>query len=158
MTLCLHTNSLTNSIDSTHRCAETGNIDIPCILPAYDAKRFDEPDWKPLFDGYRPVKEWLANVIKPDSVILIYNDHGSDFALDRVPTFAIGVCEEYEQADEGHGIGPLPRVRGDSELGWFLAEKLVYDEFDVTICQEMKVDHGLMVPLPLLFSHDPIGK
>jgi protocatechuate 4,5-dioxygenase beta chain len=135
--------------------AGIGSSHVPNIGPAYDAKKFDEPDWKPLFDGYRPVKEWLKDEVKPDSVILIYNDHGSDFGLDRVPTFAIGVCDEYEQADEGHGTRPLPPVRGDSDLSWFLAKELIYNEFDIAVCQEMKVDHGLMVPLPLLFSHEP---
>jgi protocatechuate 4,5-dioxygenase beta chain len=135
--------------------AGIGSSHVPNIGPAYDAKKFEEADWKPLFDGYRPVKEWLQDEIKPDSVILVYNDHGSDFALDRVPTFAIGVCDEYQQADEGHGMRPLPPVKGDAELAWFLAKELIDDEFDLTICQEMKVDHGLMVPLPLLFSHQP---
>jgi protocatechuate 4,5-dioxygenase beta chain len=135
--------------------AGIGSSHVPNIGPAYDAKKFNEPDWKPLFDGYRPVKEWLRDEIKPDSVILIYNDHGSDFALDRVPTFAIGVCDEYEQADEGHGTRPLPVVKGNPDLSWFLAKELIYNEFDIAICQEMKVDHGLMVPLPLLFSHQP---
>jgi protocatechuate 4,5-dioxygenase beta chain len=135
--------------------AGIGSSHVPNIGPAYDAEKFEEPDWKPLFDGYRPVKEWLQDEIKPDSVILVYNDHGSDFALDRVPTFAIGVCDKYQQADEGHGVRPLPLVKGNAELSWFLAKELIYDEFDLTICQEMKVDHGLMVPLPLLFSHKP---
>jgi len=135
--------------------AGIGSSHVPNVGPAYDAKKFDEPDWKPLFDGYRPVKQWLKEQIKPESVIVIYNDHGSDFALDRVPTFAIGVSDEYEQADEGHGLRPLPLVKGDPELSWFLAKELIYDEFDITICQEMKLDHGLMVPLPLLFSHQP---
>jgi len=77
--------------------------------------------------------------------------HGSDFSLDRVPTFSIGVRDEYEQADEGFGIRPLPRVNGDAEFSWHLAKEIIYDEFDLTVCQEMKVDHGLMSPLPLLF-------
>jgi protocatechuate 4,5-dioxygenase, beta chain len=135
--------------------AGIGSSHVPNIGPAYDAGKFDEQDWKPLFDGYRPVKQWLRDEIKPDSVIVVYNDHGSDFGLDRVPTFAVGVCAEYQQADEGHGVRPLPPVKGDAELSWFLAKELISDEFDIMICQEMNVDHGLMVPLPLLFTHDP---
>ncbi len=136
--------------------AGLGSSHVPPIGPAYDAKRFAEPDWKPLFDGYLPVKRWLRDVVKPDAIIFVYNDHGSDFALDRVPTFAIGVREEYEQADEGFGKRPLPVVPGHADLSWFLAKELIYDEFDLTVCQELKVDHGLMVPLPLLFTHDPV--
>jgi protocatechuate 4,5-dioxygenase beta chain len=134
--------------------AGIGSSHVPSIGPAYDAKRFEEADWKPLFDGYQPVKRWLAGEVRPDAVVFVYNDHGSDFALDRVPTFALGVREEYEQADEGFGMRPLPKVKGDADLSWFIAKELIYNEFDITVCQEMKVDHGLMVPLPLLFSHD----
>ena len=135
--------------------AGIGSSHVPSIGPAYDNERFGEPDWKPLFDGYAPVKRWLAEEVKPDVIVFVYNDHGSDFALDRVPTFAIGVCDEYEQADEGPGERPLPPVPGDPEFSWYLARELIYNEFDMTVCQELKVDHGLMVPLPLLFAHEP---
>ena len=135
--------------------AGIGSSHVPSFGPAYDARKFEEPDWKPLFDGYAPVKQWLQESVKPDVAIFVYNDHGSDFSLDRVPTFSIGVRDEYEQADEGFGLRPLPRVKGDAAFSWHLASALIYDEFDLTVCQEMKVDHGLMAPLPLLFSHDP---
>jgi protocatechuate 4,5-dioxygenase beta chain len=135
--------------------AGIGSSHVPNFGPAYDQGKSDEADWKPLFDGYRPVKAWLAETAKPDVIIFVYNDHGSDFSLDRVPTFAIGVRDEYEQADEGFGTRPLPTVPGDADLSWFLAQELIYGGFDMTVCQEMKVDHGLMAPLPLLFSHDP---
>ena len=79
--------------------AGLGSSHVPSIGPAYDAGKFEEPDWKPLFDGYKPVKQWLRETIKPDVIVFVYNDHGSDFALDRVPTFAIGVRDEYQQAD-----------------------------------------------------------
>jgi protocatechuate 4,5-dioxygenase beta chain len=135
--------------------AGIGSSHVPNFGPAYDQAKAEEPDWKPLFDGYRPVKSWLAETARPDVIVFVYNDHGSDFSLDRVPTFAIGVRDEYEQADEGFGTRPLPNVRGDADLSWFLAEQLIYGGFDMTVCQNMKVDHGLMAPLPLLFSHDP---
>jgi len=135
--------------------AGIGTSHIPSVGPVYDNKRHDEPDWKPMFDGYKPVKKWLHDEAKPDTAIVIYNDHGSDFALDRVPTFAIGVRDDYEIADEGHGQRPLPNVIGNPDLSWHLVNELIHDEFDLTVCQEMKVDHGLVIPLPLLFSHDP---
>lgn len=135
--------------------AGIGSSHVPNFGPAYDGKKFNEPDWKPLFDGYAPVKAWLRDEVKPDVAIVVYNDHGSDFSLDRVPTFAIGVRDEYEQADEGFGTRPLPPVPGDADLSWHLAKSLIADEFDLTVCQEMKIDHGVLAPLPLLFSHDP---
>jgi hypothetical protein len=134
--------------------AGIGSSHVPTFGPAYDGRKFAEPDWKPLFEGYAPVKAWLESDVKPDVAVVIYNDHGSDFSLDRVPTFAIGVRDEYQQADEGFGERPLPRVPGDASLAWHLAMKLIESDFDMTVCQEMKVDHGLLAPLPLLFSHE----
>jgi protocatechuate 4,5-dioxygenase beta chain len=46
----------------------------------------------------------------------------------------------------------LPPIEGDLEFSWHLIESLVADEFDMTICQEMKVDHGFMVPVSLLWA------
>ena len=135
--------------------AGIGVSHVPSIGPAYDKKRQNEPDWKPLFDGVAPVKKWLAEEVKPDVAIVVYNDHGCDFGLDRVPTFAIGTQHEYEQSDEGFGLRPLPNVPGDSDLSWFLAKELVYNDFDMTVVQEMKLDHGFLVPYPLFFAHDP---
>lgn len=138
--------------------AGIGISHVPSIGPAYDKKRLEEPDWKPFFDGIQPIKKWLNDEVKPDVALVVYNDHGCDFGLDRVPTFAIGTQDEYEQSDEGFGLRPLPNVIGDSELSWHLAEHLVYDDFDMTVVQEMKLDHGFLVPYPLFFPHDPTWK
>jgi protocatechuate 4,5-dioxygenase beta chain len=135
--------------------AGIGSSHVPSIGRAFDQGKQVDPAWKPLFDGYVPVKAWLKDEIKADVVILIYNDHGSDFGLDRCPTFALGASDRYEIADEGFGRRPLPPIRGDADFSWHLAERLIADEFDLTVCQEMSVDHGLLVPLPLLWSHEP---
>ena len=80
-------------------------------------------------------------------MILVYNDHASAFSLEIIPTFAIGVADEFSPADEGWGPRPVPVVKGHSELAWHLSESLILDEFDITIVNEMPVDHGLTVPL-----------
>jgi protocatechuate 4,5-dioxygenase beta chain len=46
----------------------------------------------------------------------------------------------------------VPVVKGHPELAWHLAEKLILDEFDMTIVNRMDVDHGLTVPLSLMFG------
>jgi hypothetical protein len=33
---------------------------VPSIGPVVDRNRTQEPAWKPLFDAYIPVREWLA--------------------------------------------------------------------------------------------------
>ncbi len=106
--------------------------------------------WQPFFAGYPRAREWLA-AVKPDVAIVIYNDHGLNFFLDKMPTFAVGAAHEYRNADEGWGLPTTAPFRGDPELSWHIIEALVDEEFDVTSCQEMLVDHAFTVPLALLW-------
>ncbi|MDP3072909.1 MAG: class III extradiol dioxygenase subunit beta [Opitutaceae bacterium] len=128
--------------------AGIGTSHVPAIGVAVDQGLTQEPYWKPLFDGYGPVRDWMAQA-KPDVVILVYNDHCVAFSPASIPTFAIGVGDEFKPADEGWGPRPVPVVKGDSALSWHLAESLVLDEFDLTIMNQMEVDHGLTVPLSI---------
>jgi aromatic ring-opening dioxygenase catalytic subunit (LigB family) len=131
-----------------------GSSHVPSIGKAYDTGQQDEPDWKPLFDAYKPVQKWLAE-LKPDVAIVVYNDHGGSLFFDKYPTFAVGAADSYGIADEGWGTRPLPPMRGDAEFSWHLCEQLVYDEFDITVCQELEVEHGFLVPMHMCFPHDP---
>lgn len=134
--------------------AGIGTSHVPSIGGAYDRGAQEEPDWKPLFDAYVPVREWLK-ALKPDVAIMAYNDHGADFFFDKYPTFALGCADQYPIADEGMGVRPLPRIKGDFAFSRHLCESLVYNEFDLTMCQEMSVEHGFLVPMHLCFEHTP---
>jgi protocatechuate 4,5-dioxygenase beta chain len=134
--------------------AGIGTSHVPSIGGAYDKKRQQEPGWKPLFDAFVPVKQWLEK-LKPDVALVVYNDHGGDFFFDKYPTFALGAAPHYQVADEGFGRRPLPDFEGDAEFSRHLCESLIYDEFDLTVCLEMKVEHGFLVPMHLCFGHDP---
>lgn len=133
--------------------AGIGTSHVPSIGGAYDRGKTGTPAWKPLFDAYVPVREWLKE-LKPDIAIMVYNDHGADFFFDKYPTFAVGCADSYAIADEGFGTRPLPAIRGDLAFSQHLCRSLVYDEFDLTICQEMRVEHGFLVPMHLCFEHD----
>ncbi len=109
-----------------------------------------EPYWKPFFDGFLPVRAWLAER-KPDVAVVFYNDHGLNFFLDKMPTFAVGAAPEYRNADEGWGLPTLPPFRGTPELSWHIINHLVEREFDITTCQEMLVDHAFTLPLKLFW-------
>lgn len=132
--------------------AGIGTSHVPSVGGAYDRGKTQTPAWKPLFDAYVPVREWLKE-LKPDVVIMVYNDHGADFFFDKYPTFAVGCAESYAVADEGFGTRPLPAIPGDLEFSQHLCRSLVYDEFDITVCQEMAVEHGFLVPMHLCFEH-----
>jgi protocatechuate 4,5-dioxygenase beta chain len=123
---------------------------IPAIGAAIARGVQQDPYWKPFFDGYPPVRQWLETV-DPDVAIVVYNDHGLNFFLDKLPTFAIGAAAQYRNADEGWGLPTLAPYGGDPELSWHVIESLVNAEFDVTSCQEMLVDHAFTVPLALLW-------
>ncbi|MDO8800752.1 class III extradiol dioxygenase subunit beta [Phenylobacterium sp.] len=124
---------------------------VPAIGAALDNGRSGEDYWKPVFAGYETSKAWIKDA-RPDVVILVYNDHASAFSLELIPTFAIGCAESFAPADEGWGPRPVPVVQGHPELAWHLAQSLILDEFDMTIVNRMDVDHGLTVPLSLMFG------
>ena len=133
--------------------AGVGTSHVPAIGAAVDHGKTEEPYCKALFDGYQPAKEWITKK-RPDVAIIVYNDHASAFSLELIPTFAIGVSEEFAPADEGYGPRKVPPVQGHPKLAWHICENLVLDEFDITIANEMPVDHGLTVPLSIMFG-DP---
>jgi protocatechuate 4,5-dioxygenase beta chain len=124
---------------------------VPAIGAALDNGKADTPYWKPLFEGYKASQDYLK-ALKPDVVILVYNDHASAFSLEIIPTFALGCAAEFAPADEGWGPRPVPVVKGHPELAWHIAQSVILDEFDLTIVNKMDVDHGLTVPLSLLFG------
>ena len=135
--------------------AGIGSSHVPAVGAAFDQGKQEAPEWKPLFDGYRPAMEWLREA-RIDVAIFIYNDHGTDFFFDKYPTFAMGVADSYPPGDEGWGPRPLEPVPGDPEFSWHVAESLIREsEFDMTVCQELSVDHGLLTPLPLLWANEP---
>src|SRR5688572_9464790 len=123
---------------------------VPAIGAALDLSKSSEPYWQPLFAGYEKSKDWMKRNT-PDVVFLVYNDHASAFSLDMIPTFAIGCAAEFKPADEGWGPRPVPVVRGHQELAAHISQSVIQDDFDLTIVNRMDVDHGLTVPLSLMF-------
>lgn len=123
---------------------------VPAIGGALAKRQQQAPYWKPFFDAYGTVRQWLAEV-RPDVALILHNDHGLNFFLDKLPTFAVGAADTYSNADEGWGIPTLPSAKGCVDLSWQIVETLVADEFDITTCQEALVDHAVMLPLALLW-------
>jgi hypothetical protein len=132
-------------------CGGVGSSHVPAVGVAIDKGRGDEPYWVPFFAQLPPLRAAVA-ALRPDVCIVVYNDHANAFSLQFIPTFAIGLAPEFPPADEGFGPRPVPVVVGHPELAWHLAETLILDEFDLTLVNEMPVDHGLTVPLSLMFG------
>lgn len=124
---------------------------VPAVGAAIDGGKTHEPYWQPVFEGFEFTKKWIAEQ-KVDVVILVYNDHATAFSLELIPTFALGCAAEFQPADEGWGPRPVPVVKGHPELAAHLVQALILDEFDLTIVNKMDVDHGLTVPLSLVYG------
>jgi len=124
---------------------------VPAIGAAVDLGKTHEDYWRPLFAGFDFGKQWIREN-PPDVIFLVYNDHATAFSLDMIPTFALGTAAEYEIADEGWGPRPVPKVYGHPELASHIAQSVIQDDFDLTLVNRMEVDHGLTVPLSLMFG------
>jgi protocatechuate 4,5-dioxygenase beta chain len=127
-----------------------GTTHVPSIGKAIADGKQNDPYWKPFFSGFDYVHEWLARE-QPDTVVVFSNDHGLNFFLDKLPTFAVGAAPEYRNEDEGWGIPVSRSVPGDPALSWHLINGLVGDGFDITMCQEMLVDHAVTIPMSLMW-------
>jgi len=124
---------------------------VPAIGVAMDLGKTEEPYWQKVFQGYEASRQWMQDNT-PDVIFLVYNDHATAFSLDIIPTFALGTAAEFAVADEGWGPRPVPKIIGHPELAAHIAQSVIQDDFDLTIVNKMDVDHGLTVPLSLLFG------
>jgi protocatechuate 4,5-dioxygenase beta chain len=121
---------------------------VPAIGRAIAKNLQADPYWAPFFEGYAPLHRWIEQS-RPDVVVVIYNDHGLNFFLDKMPTFAVGAAPSYTNSDEGWGIPAVPAFTGEQDLSWHIINSLIDEEFDLTTCQEMLVDHAFTLPMAL---------
>ena len=126
----------------------------PTIGFALDTNKQNDKVWAPIFAGYQPVQQWLADK-KPDVLFFIFNDHVTSFFFDHYSHFALGVGDRFWVADEGGGPRKLPAVKGHPGLARHVATGLVADEFDMSYFQAKGLDHGCFSPLSLLWPHEP---
>lgn len=131
--------------------AGIGCSHVPAIGVAMDTKITHEPYWEPVFEGFKKSREWMKKQ-NPDVIFLVYNDHCTAFDASCIPTFALGCAAEFQPADEGWGPRPVPLVKNHQKMASHIAQSLILEEFDMTIMNEMEVDHGLTVPLSVMFG------
>jgi gallate dioxygenase len=124
----------------------------PTIAFAQDAGKHDDPAWKPIFDGYAPVRAWLADK-KPDVLFLIYNDHITSFFFDHYSAFTLGVDDAYAPADEGGGARAVPPIAGHAGLSRHIGQSLMADSFDMSFFRGRGLDHGAFSPLSVLMDY-----
>ena len=69
---------------------------VPAIGKAIARDLQQDAYWKPFFDSFPPVHSWLQQA-RPDVAVVIYNDHGLNFFLDKMPTFSVGTAPSSRQ-------------------------------------------------------------
>ncbi|QHA89780.1 gallate dioxygenase [Serratia rhizosphaerae] len=121
----------------------------PTIGFAVDHNKQQESAWAPIFDGFAPMQQWLAEK-KPDVLLYVFNDHVTSFFFDYYSAFALGIDDSYAVADEGGGPRDLPPVAGHAALSQHIGASLMADEFDMAFFQDKPLDHGLFSPLSAL--------
>ncbi|MBF0325910.1 MAG: gallate dioxygenase [Alphaproteobacteria bacterium] len=124
----------------------------PTIGFAVDGDKRNDPVWKPIFDGFEPARQWLADT-KPDVLFMIFNDHVTSFFFDHYSAFTLGIDSQYGVADEGGGARDLPPVPAHAALAQHIGASLMADEFDMSFFQDKKLDHGSLSPLSILCDH-----
>lgn len=101
------------------------------------------------YGAYGELRTKLA-ASKPDAILIVSSEHFANFFLDCMPAFTLGVAESY--------YGPIepwlkvePGVSaGDPELSKRLLAACYAAGFEPNYANELKLDHGTMVPLSFL--------
>ncbi|MGH7357830.1 MAG: extradiol ring-cleavage dioxygenase [Candidatus Rokuibacteriota bacterium] len=109
----------------------------------------------PILGAYAELKRRLE-AARPDVLVVVAPEHWSNFFLDHMPSFCVGLADQYwGPTDEDFVKIPGRPVRGQARLGRALASGLAED-VDVSTSQELAFDHGVMVPLHLLGTDLPV--
>ena len=112
----------------------------------------ETPYWAPVFKGFDFSKKWIAD-LKPDVIILVYNDHASAFSLgDHSDIRARAAPRSSNRRTKAGDRGRCRWSRAIRCWPRHIAQSVILDEFDLTIVNKMDVDHGLTVPLTLMFG------
>jgi len=99
--------------------------------------------------AFETLREGLA-AARPDRIVLLTSEHWANFFLDHVGAVCFGRADYYEGPVEPWLKVPKQKVPGDPALSLRLLEHCYANGFEPSHAQEMKFDHGSMVPLHFL--------
>jgi aromatic ring-opening dioxygenase catalytic subunit (LigB family) len=105
-----------------------------------------------VFEGFQEVGR-RAVATRPDIILFIVSDHMANFGTSIEAPFTVGTAGRYTSL----GDMDLPRleVTGHRDFACGLAEYAAGSGFDLAVTEEIRPDHGLMIPR--LFV-DPSGR
>jgi protocatechuate 4,5-dioxygenase beta chain len=86
----------------------------------------------------------------PDALVVVANDHFHQFFMNLMPAFCIAKMERFDGIfhNEVREFGlPRRQIPGDAELADDLLQGMLARDVDIAYSNELKVDHGVVVPL-----------
>lgn len=83
----------------------------------------------------------------PDVIVTITNEHFVNFYLDNVPAICVGTATSYFGPVEPWLGVPQTDVPGERRFAKALVADALAADFDVSFSEELRFDHGTMVPL-----------
>jgi aromatic ring-opening dioxygenase catalytic subunit (LigB family) len=101
-----------------------------------------------VFGAFRMLGDEMRSA-RPDTVIVVSDDHLHNFFLDNFPAFCIGAAAQYATPVEHWLKADKQVLRGDSELGAHLLGEALRSGFDPSFSMELTLDHGVLTPLQL---------
>jgi len=87
---------------------------------------------------------------EPDVIIEIASDHFTNFFYDNLPQFCVGLIEEAEGPWETYCRMPHSVVKGQPDFARGLLKYALKSRFDLSVTEELRLDHSILVPLHFL--------
>lgn len=115
-------------------------LNFPDAIPAEDRER--------IFSAFKDLGARLA-ATRPDTVIVISDDHIHNFFFNNFPAFCIGAAAGYKTPVEHWLKAEKQVLAGDSGLGSHLIGEALESGFDPSFSMDLTLDHGCLTPLML---------
>jgi 2,3-dihydroxyphenylpropionate 1,2-dioxygenase len=102
------------------------------------------------FGAYAALRRRLE-AARLDALVIVTAEHFTNFFMDNMPAFCIGLGERHRGPVEDEHFLKIPKttVPGAADLARALAGRM-QEEVDLSHSEELLFDHGLMIPLHLL--------
>jgi aromatic ring-opening dioxygenase catalytic subunit (LigB family) len=92
-----------------------------------------------------------VDAVEPDALLIVGAEHFANFFNDNMPSFCLGLADRYVgPIEEPDWLGvPRQEYRGNTDLSRRLF-RIISQRVDLSFSEEMKFDHGVMVPIHFL--------
>ena len=106
-----------------------------------------------LNDAFNPIRKRLKEA-EVDALVVLANDHISNFFLDNMPSFAVGIAPEAGGPFIGELEAGMPEWKGkiNQDLARGILKEGIRSGVDFASTQKFTLDHAFLVPLMLSLS------